>query len=106
MKSSEIKALSVEELKDKISSSEKALQSLKFGNAISPIENPLQIRDVRKLVAKLKTELHARDLEALKGKVGSGELTNLNAKAFMADNKFDSTINLAKIRKVIKVAGK
>ncbi|WP_348970575.1 50S ribosomal protein L29 [Chondrinema litorale] len=106
MKSSEIKALSVEELKDKISSSEKALQSLKFGNAISPIENPMQIRDVRRLVARLKTELHARDLEALKGKAGSGDLTNLNAKAFMADNKFDSTINLAKVKKVIKVAGK
>lgn len=106
MKSSEIKALSVEELKDKISSSEKALQSLKFANAISPIENPLQIRDVRKLVAKLKTELHTRDLGGIKEKVVAGELTGLNAKEFMASNKFDSTISLAKIRKVIKVAGK
>jgi len=106
MNSSEIKALSVEELKDKISTSEKALQSLKFGNAISPIENPLQIRDVRKLVAKLKTELHSRDLVVISEKVNSGELTNLNAKEFLTNNKFNSTINLAKIRKVIQVAGK
>ena len=101
MKNSEIKALSTEELKDKIATSAKTLQTLKFGNAISPIENPMQIRDVRRFVARLKTELHSRTISDIVSKAKAGELTNLNARAYFQENKFDSHITLAKVKKII-----
>jgi large subunit ribosomal protein L29 len=104
MKNSEIKALSTGELIDKITTSEKTLQALKFGNAISPIENPMQIRDVRRLAAKLKTELHSRTINDIVGKVNAGDLTKLNAKAFFSENSFDSQITLAKVNKIIDSA--
>ncbi|MBX2842548.1 MAG: 50S ribosomal protein L29 [Flammeovirgaceae bacterium] len=101
MKNSEIKGLSIEEIKEKISSSEKSLQSLKFANAISPIENPLQIKDVRKFIARLKTELHNRVVTEVAEKVKSGELTNFNAREFLSKTKLDSPLNLTKIKKIL-----
>lgn len=64
MKTTEIKALSFDELKDKISTEEATLNNLKFAHAISPIENPMKIRQSRKLVARLKTELTAKAAKA------------------------------------------
>lgn len=64
MKNAEIKALSADELKDKIAAEKENLQKLKFAHAITPIENPTKIRDSRKLVAKLKTELRAKELNS------------------------------------------
>lgn len=61
MKNSEIRALSLEELKQKIVSEKEALQKLKFAHAISPIENPMKIRLTKKLIARLKTELRAKE---------------------------------------------
>ena len=63
MKNTEIKAFSVDELKEKIGSEQEALRKLKFAHQISAIENPLKIKDTRKLVARLKTELRARELQ-------------------------------------------
>lgn len=60
MKTSEIKALSVEQLQQNIASEKDRLQKLKFAHAITPIENPMRIRESRKLIAKLMTELNAR----------------------------------------------
>ncbi|MFN3402928.1 MAG: 50S ribosomal protein L29 [Cytophagaceae bacterium] len=60
MKNSDIKSLSVEELKDKIASEQEALSKLKFAHAISPIENPSKIRQTKKSIARLKTELSAK----------------------------------------------
>ena len=57
MKNSEIKALTVEELKDKIASEEESLRKLKFAHAVSPVENPMQIRHTRRIIARLKTQL-------------------------------------------------
>lgn len=57
MKNSEIKALTLEELKDKIASEEESLRKLKFAHAVSPVENPMQIRHTRRLIARLKTQL-------------------------------------------------
>lgn len=62
MKNSEIKALSVEELREKLTSEESGLQKLNFAHAISPIENPMKIRHSKRLIAKLKTELRAKEL--------------------------------------------
>lgn len=106
MKNAEIKALSVGELKDKIASSEKSLQSLKFAHSISPIENPSQIKDVRRLVAKLKTDLHRRSIEMVKEKAESGDLNNFNVKAFFQENDFASQIKLSKVKEIVEKASK
>jgi len=63
MKNSEIKALSVAELKDKISTEREALRKLKFGHRVSAIENPMRINSTRKLIAKLSTELRAKEIQ-------------------------------------------
>jgi len=62
MKNSEIRALSLEELKQKLTSEKEAYNKLKFAHAISPIENPMKIRETRKLIARLQTELSAKEL--------------------------------------------
>ena len=62
MKNSEIKALSTEELVQKITSEKEAYQKMKFAHAISPIENPMKIKETRKLIARLQTELKAKEL--------------------------------------------
>jgi large subunit ribosomal protein L29 len=62
MKNSEIRALSVAELEQKIASEREAYNKLKFAHAISPIENPIKIRETRKLIARLETELKAKEL--------------------------------------------
>lgn len=62
MKNSEIKALTVEELKEKINMESSSLQKLNFAHAISPIENPMKIRQSKRLIARLKTELRAKEL--------------------------------------------
>lgn len=61
MKNSEIKALSVAELKDRISSEKEALRKLRFAHRVSAIENPMRISSTRKLIAKLSTELRSKE---------------------------------------------
>jgi large subunit ribosomal protein L29 len=63
MKNSEIKALTVAELKEKIVSEKEALRKIQFAHKISSIENPMRINQTRKLVAKLTTELRAKELQ-------------------------------------------
>jgi len=62
MKNAEIKALSVEELNEKLAAEQSNLQKLNFAHAISPIENPMKIRQSRKLIARLQTELREKEL--------------------------------------------
>ena len=63
MKNSEIRALSLEELTQKIASETEAMQKLKFAHAISPIENPMKIKGTRKLIARMQTALTEKQLE-------------------------------------------
>jgi large subunit ribosomal protein L29 len=63
MKNSEIRALSLEEMQQKLSAEKEALQKLRFAHAISPIENPMKIKVTRKLIARLETALRASNLE-------------------------------------------
>jgi large subunit ribosomal protein L29 len=63
MKNSEIRALTFEELTQKIVSEKEAMQKLKFAHAISPIENPMKLRATRKMIARLKTALRQKQLE-------------------------------------------
>ena len=60
MKNSEIKALNVAELREKISAETEALRKLKFAHQVSAIENPMRINATRKLIARLNTELKAK----------------------------------------------
>ncbi|MBS1506321.1 MAG: 50S ribosomal protein L29 [Bacteroidetes bacterium] len=61
MKNSEIKALTVAELKEKIGSENEAMRKIKFAHQVSAIENPMKIRENRRLIARLKTELTAKE---------------------------------------------
>jgi large subunit ribosomal protein L29 len=60
MKNSEIRALAVEELKQKIAVEKETFDKLKFAHAVAPLENPMKIRETRKLIARLQTELKAK----------------------------------------------
>ena len=64
MKQSEIKSLSVQELKERIVTEVDNLQKLQFAHKISPIENPARIKENRRVIARLKTELRAKELLA------------------------------------------
>jgi len=63
MKNSDIKTLSVTELKDKIAGEKEALRKIQFAHKISSIENPMRIKETRKLIARLSTELRAKELQ-------------------------------------------
>ncbi len=63
MKNPEIKALSIEDLKERIATEQEGYGKLKFAHAISPIENPMKIKEVRRLIARLKTELVSKQQE-------------------------------------------
>lgn len=62
MKNSEIKGLSLDELKGKLEAEKESLSKLKFAHAITPIENPTRLKEARKLVARLSTEIRAKEL--------------------------------------------
>lgn len=63
MKQSEVKELSVEELKEKMAQFKKQHADLKIAHSVTPLENPLQIRKARRTVAQLATELTKRDTQ-------------------------------------------
>ena len=63
MKNADIRALSVEEIKNQIKTEQTSGQSLRFAHAISPLENPIRLKHSRKNVARLKTELTRRENE-------------------------------------------
>lgn len=63
MKQSEIKELSIEELKEKLVDFKKQHADLKIAHSVTPLENPLQIRQTRRTVARLATELTKREVQ-------------------------------------------
>lgn len=104
MKNSEIKQLSVEELKEAIAAAEAKVQKLRFAHAVSPLNNPMQIKDTRHDIARMNTELHARTLSIVEEKVKSGELTRFNAREFLQANNnktLPTPMDLPKIKKII-----
>jgi large subunit ribosomal protein L29 len=58
----DLKSLSEQDLKDKISEEQLRLKKITFSHAITPIENPMSIRSLRREIARMKTELHKREL--------------------------------------------
>jgi len=63
MKNSDIRTLTVDELKEKIGSEREALRKMQFAHQVTAIENPMKLRQSRKLVARLHTELRAKELQ-------------------------------------------
>ncbi|AWX43804.1 50S ribosomal protein L29 [Flagellimonas maritima] len=63
MKQSEIKELSIEELKERLAELKKQHADLRMAHSVTPLENPLQIRKTRRTVARLATELTKRELQ-------------------------------------------
>ena len=61
MKNTDIRSLSLEELKEQIKFEKSNGQSLRFAHAISPLENPVRLKYNRKSVARLLTELTRRE---------------------------------------------
>ena len=61
MKQSEIRELSIEELKEKMADFKKQQADLKIAHSVTPLENPLQIRKARRTLARLATELTKRE---------------------------------------------
>jgi large subunit ribosomal protein L29 len=62
MKNSDIKALSLAELKEKIGSEREAYRKMQFAHKVSAIENPMKLNETRKLIARLNTELRAKEI--------------------------------------------
>ena len=62
MKTSEIKDLTTEEIREKIDTDKAALTKMKMNHAVSPLENPMLIRTTRRNIARLMTELRKREL--------------------------------------------
>ena len=61
MKQTEIKAMSTEELREKMAEVKKQYADLKMAHTVTPLENPLQLRKTRRTVARLATELNKRE---------------------------------------------
>jgi len=55
MKASELKELSIEELKNRLKGEEESLSNLKFQLSTSQLENPVKVRLVRKDIARIQT---------------------------------------------------
>lgn len=62
MKNSELRGLSLDELKNKLAVEKENYGKLKFAHSITPIENPVKIRESRRLVARISTEIKAKEL--------------------------------------------
>ena len=61
MKPAEVKALSADELKDKLVSLKKEQFNLRFQQATNQLEKTSRIREVRRDIARIKTEMRGRD---------------------------------------------
>jgi large subunit ribosomal protein L29 len=61
MKASEIKNMSVEDIKAKVKEEKEALAKMKFNHGVAGTENPMQLREQRRNVARLLTELNAKN---------------------------------------------
>lgn len=60
MKTTEIKDLTLDELKEKLGSEKESLRKLKFAHQVSAIENPMKIKDTRRMIARINTLLRQK----------------------------------------------
>jgi len=64
MRASDIREMSVEDVKARIAELEEERFRLNFRSATEPLEDPLRLRWIRKDIARLKTILRERELES------------------------------------------
>jgi len=57
MKALELKDLSIEELKQRLSDEQESLANLRFQLATSQLESPIRVRTVRRDIARIQTVL-------------------------------------------------
>lgn len=60
---SEIKDLTLDELKEKLGSEKEALRKMKFAHQVSAIENPMKIKETRRLIARINTALRQKETQ-------------------------------------------
>ncbi|MBW2036055.1 MAG: 50S ribosomal protein L29 [Deltaproteobacteria bacterium] len=60
MKASEIRDLSLEEIRKKLEELNQEQFNLRFQHATDQLENPMRLRQVRKEIARMKTVLRER----------------------------------------------
>ncbi|MDY6837961.1 MAG: 50S ribosomal protein L29 [Thermodesulfobacteriota bacterium] len=64
MKTSEIRELSSDEIRQKLGESTEELFNLRFQHATDQLENPMKMRDVKHDIARMKTVLREQELTA------------------------------------------
>lgn len=62
MKISEIRNLSIEDLKNKLKDLKSELFNLRFQLAVNQLENPMRIKAVRKNIARVQTVVREKEL--------------------------------------------
>jgi len=65
MKTSEIKDLSLDELRKRLADEEESLANLRFQLATSQLESPIKVRTVRRDIARLMTLIGQREGAAM-----------------------------------------
>ena len=63
MKDTDIKDLTLDELKEKLGSEKEALRKMKFAHQVSAIENPMKIKETRRMVARINTLLAQKEVK-------------------------------------------
>ena len=63
MRASDIREMSVDEIKSRIAELEEERFRLNFRSATEPLDDPLRLRGIRKDIARLKTILRERELQ-------------------------------------------
>ncbi len=64
MKAVELRQLSLEELKKRLSDEQESLANLRFQLATSQLESPIKVRTTRRDIAKLETVIREKEREA------------------------------------------
>jgi large subunit ribosomal protein L29 len=64
MKATEIKGLSLDELRKRLTDEEDGLANLRFQLATSQLESPIKVRTGRRDIARLKTVIRQKELAA------------------------------------------
>lgn len=62
MKKADIKEMSLQDLRDKVTDLKSELTTLRFNHKASPLDNPMKIRQTRRLIAAVLTEIRRREL--------------------------------------------
>jgi large subunit ribosomal protein L29 len=63
MKTTEIKDLTLDELKEKLGSEKESLRKMKFAHQVSAIENPMKIKETRRMIARINTLLRQKEMQ-------------------------------------------